>query len=239
MKGKSVRLCGTWIGTMISIFDIIAYILICLVVVIGAHIRASLDAYFTEKARNWATKQDIDEITTRTEIVQTKFHEIEKRFDADLAFKYQFYEKQYKELYSELYQKVCKSETLRYILNNLAGQHMFFSDFPVADLDREMDGISNQTTVKAIVKEIVDLVNQKHIYASSELMKVVCMLENMERCEDCLNQKERTERTRILFKMKLMNIIVEDYNWLRRELHFSGVNNETGNLENGKFIEDL
>ena len=38
------------------------------------------------------------------------------------------------------------------------------------------------------------------------------MLENMEQCKGCLTEKDEAERMTILLKMKLMIIIIEDYN---------------------------
>jgi len=48
--------------------------------------------YFEKKAENFATKQDVAEMRTKTEEVQAEFHRINERFDADLKFKYQFFE---------------------------------------------------------------------------------------------------------------------------------------------------
>lgn len=79
--------------------------------------------YFEKKAENFATKQDVAEMRTKAEEVQAEFHRINERFDADLKFKYQFFEDQYKKLYGGLFEKVCKSEALRCVLKETATEN--------------------------------------------------------------------------------------------------------------------
>lgn len=83
-----------------NVFDVLAYIAIVVMAAIVNKLWSSLDTYFEKKAENLATKQDVTEITLKTEQVQADFHKILGRFDADLRFKYEFYEKQYSELYA-------------------------------------------------------------------------------------------------------------------------------------------
>lgn len=221
---------------MISIFDIISYLLICFIAVIGTKMWSSIDFYFAEKAKNLATKQDVVEITMKTEAVQTEFHKIIEIFDADLAFKYQFCEKQYNDLYSQLYQKICESEGLRYVLNNLAEEHMNYSDFPVVEFASENEEDICQSYGDSTINQILNLVSMNYIYASPELVKIVSVLRNVEKQGNNLAE-EKVRKSKIQLRKKLTNIIVEDYNRLRRELHFPGINDESGKLEKGEFIQ--
>lgn len=65
-------------------------------------IKNYVPSYFDEKGKNLATKQDIAEITRKTEEVQKEFKEGFELFSSDVRFKYDFFYKQYSELY-------CKS----------------------------------------------------------------------------------------------------------------------------------
>lgn len=75
-----------------------------------------LIVYLNEKSKNLATKQDIEEITRKTESVQKEFKESFEVFSSDIEFKYEFYFEQYSRLYSRLYPIVIQSEYLRYFI---------------------------------------------------------------------------------------------------------------------------
>lgn len=94
-----------------------------------AKITNAFGTYFEKKAENFATKQDVAEMRTKTEEVQAEFHRINERFDADLKFKYQFFEDQYKKLYGGLFEKVCKSEALRCVLKETATESRMLYTF--------------------------------------------------------------------------------------------------------------
>lgn len=73
----------------------------------------TLPAYMEEKGKNLATKQDIEEITRKTEQVQKEFKEAFELFSSDVKFKYDYNYKQYSELYCKLYAFVIQSEYVR------------------------------------------------------------------------------------------------------------------------------
>lgn len=62
----------------------------------GLYIKNYLPSYINEK--NLATKEDIADITKKTEEVQREFKEGIELFTNDVRFKYDFYYKQYAEL---------------------------------------------------------------------------------------------------------------------------------------------
>jgi hypothetical protein len=84
-----------------------------LVFLLGLFIKNYFPSYMDEKGKNLATKEDIQEITRKTEEVQKEFKEGFERFSSDLQFKYNFYFKQYSELYSKLYSIIIQSEYVR------------------------------------------------------------------------------------------------------------------------------
>lgn len=69
-----------------------------------------LPSYIEKKGGNPATKEDVKEITRRTEEVQQEFRQEMARFSKDPEFKHDFYYKQYDGLYSFLYAIVSQSE---------------------------------------------------------------------------------------------------------------------------------
>ena len=73
------------------------------VFLLGLFIKNYFPEYMKEKGKNLATKEDIEEITRKTELVQKEFKESFELFSSDVQFKYDFYFKQYANLYSNLY----------------------------------------------------------------------------------------------------------------------------------------
>ena len=174
---------------MISTIDAILYVAICFIATVGTRIWLAIEQYLAEKAKNLAAIQDVGKITAETEAVQAEFHKTTGKFDADLAFKYRFYEKQYNELYSKLYQKICESEGLRYILNNLVGEHMNYSDFPIVEFASEIEENPGQTYGDSTIDQILKLISTNYIYASPDLIKIVSVLENMKKYEEDLPEE--------------------------------------------------
>lgn len=93
-----------WISTALQIFGTI---------VLGLFLKNYLPSYIGEKGKNLATKEDIAEITRKSEEVQDEFRREYEKFNIDLNFKYDFYYKQLTELYTQLYAIICQSEYLR------------------------------------------------------------------------------------------------------------------------------
>ena len=69
-----------------------------------------------KKGENLATKEDIEEITRKTEEVQREFKEEFEAFSSDMKFKYDFFYKQYLELYCKLYAIIIQSEYVRHFI---------------------------------------------------------------------------------------------------------------------------
>lgn len=69
-----------------------------------------------KKGENIATKEDIEEITRKTEEVQREFKEEFEAFSSDMKFKYDFFYKQYSKLYCKLYAIIIQSEYVRHFI---------------------------------------------------------------------------------------------------------------------------
>lgn len=90
-----------WLLLIVEFASIVAVFLL------GLFAKNYLPSYMEKKGKNLATKEDVKEITRRTEEVQQEFRQEMARFSKDLEFKYDFYYKQYDGLYSFLYAIVC------------------------------------------------------------------------------------------------------------------------------------
>lgn len=74
----------------ILIFEILLAVAVFL---IGLFVKNYLPSYMDEKGKNLATKEDIEEITRKTEEVQKEFREGFELFSNDVKFKYDFFYK--------------------------------------------------------------------------------------------------------------------------------------------------
>ena len=83
-----------------------------------------------KKGKNLATKQDIEEITRKTEQVQKEFKEAFELFSSDVKFKYDYNYKQYSELYCKLYAFVIQSEYVRKYIELCENKNITFDEAP-------------------------------------------------------------------------------------------------------------
>ena len=79
-------------GLAILILEILIAIAVFL---IGLFTKNYLPSYMDEKGKNLATKEDIEEITRKTEGIQQEFREGFEMFSNDVKFKYDFFYKHY------------------------------------------------------------------------------------------------------------------------------------------------
>lgn len=101
---------------------------------LGLYIKRFLPSYFDEKWKNLATKQDIADITRKTEEIQNEFKESFELFTSDVRFKYDFYYRQYSELYSKLYGIIIQSEYIRMFIKLNDGKEISFDEAPFIEV---------------------------------------------------------------------------------------------------------
>lgn len=111
-----------WLLLIVEFASIVAVFLL------GLFTKNYLPSYMEKKGENLATKEDVKEITRRTEEVQQEFRQEMARFSKDLEFKYDFYYKQYDELYSFLYAIVSQSEYTKHIKKLTDGRELTFEN---------------------------------------------------------------------------------------------------------------
>ncbi len=218
-----------------NLFDLISYIAIAAIVGVVCKMWSSLDTYFNKKAENLATKQDVTDITTKTEEIQAEFNKTLSEFDADLSFKYDFYEKQYRELYTSLFYLVCESESLRFILNNLSKGKIVFKDIPIVEYYAGNDR-KGEETEKSIFKKLLDLISNKYVYASPSLLKMSCALINIREYPMSVDNEDQKKILEHQFRLEIVKIILRDYYWLRKQLHLQESDDELNKVESGEFI---
>lgn len=207
---------------------VLEYIQIILSVIIGALIIiakkawGSVDAFFEEKAKNYATKQDVEEITRKTESVQIEFKKIMSLFEADVEFKYKFYEEQYKNLYSLLYCYLSESEATKK-LNACFDSEIKMENIAIAEFQTEERD--------SLFIKILDLISNNKAYASPDLIDLL-------NAANILTKQYNSELSsntycKILWeiKKKIVSTILVDYNWLREQLKLPSSNNVLEFLE--------
>ena len=119
----------TWIVTHSA--TILLFIVIVLIITVkyvwNQLMTKTIPSYMEEKGKNLATKQDVEEITRKTEQVEKEFKEAFELFSSDIKFKYEYIYKQYSELYCKLYAIIVQSEYVRHYIrlsNNLSLIHI-------------------------------------------------------------------------------------------------------------------
>lgn len=213
-----------------------------------------LPKYMEEKGKNLATKEDVAEITRKTEEVQKEFKETFEQFSSDLHFKYDFHYKQYSMLYCKLYAIIIQSEYTRHFLYLTSKEQYSFEEQPFLETSPSL--LTNQDitfdTGKPVAKtqvkkketplskfskkELCNYIIENGEYASQKLLKLAISYRfayhfstsNPEvqnsSCEDVANEEE----TRLIKEM--VCCIVSEYNMLKRELKMEYDSEE---LENG------
>ena len=211
----------------------LAYIVleIVLVFLLGLFIKNYFPAYMEEKGKNLATKEDIEDITRKTEEVQREFKEAYDLFSSDLHFKYEFYFKQYSELYSELYSYIVQSEYIRQFLRLNGNAVPDFYDAPFIEVSTSPQRIQNEEKVQGFhliasfnKLDLCKLIIENGEYASQKLLKIAVSYrfahqlfsgndDGMSSLSTDIADDQELELLR-----EMVRCIVSEYNCLRKEL---------------------
>lgn len=222
-------------------------------------IKNYLPSYISAKAENLATKEDIQEITRKTEEVQQEFRENLEVFASDMHFKYDYYYKQYCELYSNLYGVIIQSEYVRYFLKLSDDMDISFDEAPFIEIQKR-ERINTSITqlspnVKATVNTTTELIktplsefNKLHLYeqiiskseyATPQLLKLAVSYRyahsyysGNEEQSHYSNEETANEEEFRLIRL-LVCCIVTEYNFLRKELKMDYNSEE---LKTGKIL---
>ncbi len=239
---------------ILSILNLILIILISVGLFFAKSIiEKYIPTYIEEKAKNLATKEDVQEITRKTEEVQKEFKEELELFTSDIHFKYDYYYKQYCELYSKIYGIIIQSEYLRYFLLLSEKKDISFEYAPFVEVSK-----TRKTNTK------INLTNRETVQTSEEVSTQISEFNKMNLCQTIIDKSEfstpkllklavsyrfantyysgnsegkhysneasaNDEEFRLI--RELVCCVVTEYNFLRKELKMGYDENE---LETGK-----
>lgn len=197
----------------------------------------------SKKGENLATKEDIEEITSKTEEVQRQFKEQFELFSSDVRFKYDFNYKQYSELYCKLYSIIIQSEYVRRYIQLTDGVLHTFEESPFIEItptqrttqtmefkqgERPKVSQKVETIVTDISlfnkQELCNYIIDKGEYASQELLKLAVSYRfahnhysgNPEAKNSSTADVANEEEFRLI--KEIIFCIVKEYNYLRKEL---------------------
>lgn len=203
-----------------------------------------IPSYFRKKGENIATKEDIAEITKKTEEVQKEFKQQFELFSSDVRFKYDFYYRQYSELYCKLYAVIVQSEYVRHFIEKREDTIISFDDAPFVEIQptqrytrtQHIDGEKSivESKVESIVTDIssynkkylTDLIINNGEYASQELLKLAVsyrfayeFYSGSKRTPNDINELcQLADEEEYQLIRALVICIVKEYNYLRKEL---------------------
>lgn len=224
--------------------DWITILLVALFVfLLGLYIKHYLPSYFNEKGKNLATKEDIEDITRKTEEVQKEFKESFELFTSDVHFKYDFYYKQYAELYSKLYGIIIQSEYVRKFIKLSDGKDIPFEEAPFIEISpthkvtqtftlgegQPLKATQNEKSINTPIsdfnkKQLCEYIIQNAEYATQRLLKLAISYRfsyyyysgNPDvKNASCKNTADE-EEFRLIREM--VCCIVQEYNFFRKEL---------------------
>lgn len=234
---------------------IIQIVSLLLVFLISLYVKNFLPSYMNKKGENLATKEDIAEITKKTEEVQKEFKEQFELFSSDVKFKYDFYYRQYSELYSKLYAIIVQSEYVRLFLEKNDGKIFTFEEAPfvevgpterLTDTFRTENGKATMESKKDVIKTDISQYNKKALadyiitngeLASQELLKLAVSYRFAHEFysgnaagpgTDEFRHTADEEEFRLI--RKLVCCVVKEYNSLRKNLQMTYDEEE---LQNG------
>lgn len=231
----------------ISIF--IIFVLFC---------KSYLPKYMDQKGKNLATKEDIKEITQKTEEVKIQFQKDFFKFSSESKFKEDYYCKQYSELYSKLYAIICQSEYFRYFNKVYGEKEANFEEYPFFEIIKksthEKRNLFSGEILENQVVEVNDSItsfNKKEIceyiiansnLASRKLLKLAVAYrfanDHYSGSKTPTNNKDwlegfNDEELRLIGE--IIKTIIKDYNKIAKDLKFDYNKSE---LKTGIF-EDL
>lgn len=232
-----------------NIYILLEIIQIIIFIIIGAFIRSYLPNYMKEKGKNLATKEDISDITKKTEEVKNEFQQKFFEYSKKSKFEEEHCYKQFSELYSRLYAIVSQSEYFRYFNNMYSKKEASFDEYPFFEIVRSQthqranlftgEILENQTVnVNDSItdfnkKEICEFIIANSDLASKKLLKLAVAYrfvnshyggsDRPTTDKDMLNGFNEEELR--LIRELVKNIII-DYNNLAKVLNFNYSNKE-------------
>lgn len=172
-------------------------------------IDAASNSFFEKKAENLATKQDIAEITRKTEEVQSEFKRGFSVFEQDLEYQHQLYENQYNKVYSKLFYLICQSEGLRFVEKQLNNDlELDFKTCPIVELQSQ----------ESIMKKIIDLIDSNIEYVTPGLIRLCVVYRVVDHYKKDANNASSINHLLLEAKKEIVKKTIIDYVDLRNKL---------------------
>ena len=225
---------------------IVNIIILIVVFLVWLFTKNYLPSYMDKKCENLAAKEDIEEITRKTEEVQKEFKEKFEEFSSDMKFKYDFFYKQYSELYCKLYVIVIQSEYVRHFIEVNDGKKIDFEEAPFLEIapthkttttwnigGATRSSVSNRTEdietpiSKFNKKQLCDYIIDNGELALQELLKLAVSYRfaydhySGNGNGGSIDAKETADAEEFRIIREIVVAIVKDYNLLRKELKLS------------------
>lgn len=223
------------------------YILLAITAfLIGLFTKDYLPNYMKKKAENLATKEDIADITRKTEDVKHEFQREFASFSNTLKFRNEYANEQYTQLYAKLYTIVIQSEYCRKYINDISGVKTTFDEEPYIEISptKKQKTVMGEGFIKRseeIVETDISQTNKKLLYelvinnsqyASQELLKISVAYRFAYSMHGPNEPDDRNNEEFRLLKLMLIRIIKE-YNNLRKSLQFdyNDIELDSGNFD--------
>lgn len=200
---------------------------------IGLFVKDFFPSYMKKKGDNLATKEDVAEITQKTEDVKQQFQKDFATFSNTLKFRNEYASEQYVNLYAKLYVIIIQSEYCRKFIQDIQGVNTTFEEHPYI----EISPTRRQTTTfssagvqghEEIIETDISNTNKKKLfelvidnsqYASQELLKIAVAYRFVHSMYGPAETDDVNEEEVRLLK-KLLKCIVREYNEVRKSLQF-------------------
>lgn len=235
---------------------IIGAINVACIFILGLFIKKFLPSYMNEKGKNLATKEDIKDITRRTEEVKILFQKEMEIFSNDLTFTNDYAFNRYSILYTKIYGIVIQSEYLRYFYKKHKIGDYSLEEYPFLELSRTQvkkqtnlfTGVSTseETTLHNEItffnkKQLCDYIIEHGEYASPKLLKLAigyryAWSHYAGKLEDDTATKAFNDSEFELIR-EIVKTIIMEYNEMRKivKLSYSEHELNTGHLEHIDF----
>ena len=222
---------------------VIELVIIAGMFALGLFIKNFFPSYMDKKGENLATKEDIAEITRRTEEVQREFKEGFELFSSDVQFKYDFFYKQYSGLYCKLYSIIIQSEYVRAFIEKHNRAVITFDEAPFVEMSptlRQNQTIemkqgeplkitsseeSIETPVSQFNKQMLcDLIIQNDALTSQELLKLAVSYRFVygfysgNKDVKNLDASKTADEEEFRLIRAMVCTVVKEYNQLRKQL---------------------
>jgi hypothetical protein len=227
--------------------------------ILGLFIKSYLPTYIAAKGKNLATKEDIQEITKKTEEVKSLFQKELAVFSNDLTFTNDYAFKRYSILYTKVYGIIIQSEYVRFFYKKNQIKDLSYKEYPFIEIKREeikqqinlftgtiiseeINSLEDEMT-SFNKKELCDYIIENSEYASPKLLKLAIAYRyawiNYSGTKELTDREysEAFNNSEFDLIKEIVTTIIKEYNEMRKivKLSYSDYELNFGELEHADF----